>query len=215
MYWGKQALAKIAGMVGNPLKSDKATTMKERMTYARVLVEVPINMEFLDTVMFENEHGQIVEQEIEFEWKPVLCTKCKNYGHELKECRKQIKEEQNSTAEEQGEEVKDGESKKTNGEQTVNNKQAEGKEIIEEKFQQRAGKQVVRLRQDKYYYRRGFERRGIVIREPQSDTRNSFAALGDQSNNNTGIAKPPCPGEGKADRGPKLGKGGGNPNPNG
>lgn len=31
-YWGKQALAKIAGLVGNPLKTDKATTMKERMT---------------------------------------------------------------------------------------------------------------------------------------------------------------------------------------
>ncbi|XP_060211753.1 uncharacterized protein LOC132639317 [Lycium barbarum] len=91
-YWGKSALTKIAGLVGNPIRADSATTMKERMTYARVLVEVPLNEEYPTSVMFENEYGKIVEQEVEFEWKPVLCTKCKNFGHRLQECRKQIKD---------------------------------------------------------------------------------------------------------------------------
>lgn len=203
-------------MVGNPLKADKATTMKERMTYARVLVEVPINMAFPDTVMFENEYGQIVEQEVEFEWKLILCTKCKNYGHELKECRKQIREELSSKVQEQREETKQSDRKDRNGEQTGNNNKEEGKEITEEKFQQRAGKQVMmRQRQEKNYYRRGYEKRGIVIREPQIDIGNSFAALEDQNNKNDGIAKSFCPGECEADKGPEQGKGGEKPNPNG
>ncbi|XP_075092350.1 uncharacterized protein LOC142172591 [Nicotiana tabacum] len=194
-YCGKQALAKITGMVGNPLKADKVTTMKERMTYARVLVEVPINKVFPDTVIFENEHGHIVEQEMDFEWKPILCTKCKNYGHELKECRKYIREEINNKAQERKEVVQQGEEKTSKGEQTETSKEVDKETCIEEKFHQRVGKQVmVRQKQDNFYYRRGNARRGIVIREPQINTENSFAALGKQNNRNERIAKPSYPG---------------------
>ncbi|XP_070009963.1 uncharacterized protein [Nicotiana sylvestris] len=215
-YWGKQVLAKIVGLVGNPLKVDKITTMKERMKYARVLVEVPINKVFPDTVMFENEHGHIVEQEVDVEWKPILCTKCKYYGHELKECRKYIREEINSKAQERKEVVQQEEEKTSKGEQTETSKEVDKEAGIEEKFHQRAGKQVmVRQRQDNFYYRRGNARRGIAIRESQISTGNSFAALGEQNNRNEGIAKPSCPGEGEAKRGPGHGKGGVNPNPNG
>ncbi|XP_070054648.1 uncharacterized protein [Nicotiana tomentosiformis] len=42
-YWGQNALTKIAGLVGNPLKANRATTLKERMTFARVLVEVALD----------------------------------------------------------------------------------------------------------------------------------------------------------------------------
>ncbi|XP_019232983.1 PREDICTED: uncharacterized protein LOC109213625 [Nicotiana attenuata] len=92
-YWGKIALTKIARMIGKPLKADNATTHRERLTYARVLVEVELNNKYQNSVMFENEHGRIIEQEVVYEWKPVLCEKCDNYGHEMKECRKWIKEE--------------------------------------------------------------------------------------------------------------------------
>ncbi|KAG5577524.1 hypothetical protein H5410_057658 [Solanum commersonii] len=87
-YWGKNALTKIVGLVGNPLRADKATTNRERMTYAKLLVEIPLNQEYPTCIMFENENGNIVEQRVEYEWKPVLCTKCKNFGHENSECRR-------------------------------------------------------------------------------------------------------------------------------
>uniref|UniRef100_A0A3Q7HCB3 MULE transposase domain-containing protein n=1 Tax=Solanum lycopersicum TaxID=4081 RepID=A0A3Q7HCB3_SOLLC len=54
----------------------------------KVLVEMPLNKEYPSGIMFENEIGKMVE----YEWKPVWCTKCKNYGHELKECRRKQKE---------------------------------------------------------------------------------------------------------------------------
>ncbi|XP_019263742.1 PREDICTED: uncharacterized protein LOC109241455 [Nicotiana attenuata] len=38
-YWGQAALTKIAGLVGKPVKADTATTRKEKVMYARVIVE--------------------------------------------------------------------------------------------------------------------------------------------------------------------------------
>lgn len=38
-YWGKNAQMKMAGLVGKPLRADKAMTNKERLTFARVMVE--------------------------------------------------------------------------------------------------------------------------------------------------------------------------------
>ncbi|XP_070008395.1 uncharacterized protein [Nicotiana sylvestris] len=92
-YWGRTSLTKITGLIGKPLRTDAATTKRERLTYARVLVEVKLNQEYPTSIRFENEAGKIVEQKIHYEWKPVMCEKCRNYGHELNECRKFIKEE--------------------------------------------------------------------------------------------------------------------------
>lgn len=64
-YWGKPFLTRITGIVGNPLKANKATMLKERLNFARIIVEMPHPAK----VMFENEIGQIVEQKIVYEWK--------------------------------------------------------------------------------------------------------------------------------------------------
>lgn len=99
-YWGKSALTKIAGMVGNPLKADMATIQKDRLTYARVLIEMPLTKEYPKDIMFENEMGKIVHQKVEYEWKPILCMKCKNFGHDISECRRQLKENEQKHKEE-------------------------------------------------------------------------------------------------------------------
>lgn len=83
-YWGQTSLAKIVGLIGKPLRADAATTKRERLTYARVLVEVKLKQQYPTSIRFENEAGKIVEQKIHYEWKPVMCEKCRNYGHELK-----------------------------------------------------------------------------------------------------------------------------------
>lgn len=75
--------------MGNPLKADTTTTNKVSLTYARVLVEMPLNKEYATVIMFENEIGKIIEQKVEYEWEPVWCNKCKKYGHELQDCRRQ------------------------------------------------------------------------------------------------------------------------------
>lgn len=74
-YWisnmGKAALKIIVGMVGKPLKADKATTNKERLAFARVLVEISLNQKYPTSVLFENEWGEIIEQDVKYEWKPI------------------------------------------------------------------------------------------------------------------------------------------------
>ncbi|XP_070050887.1 uncharacterized protein [Nicotiana tomentosiformis] len=98
-YWGQAALAKIAGLVGKPVKADTATTRKEKLMYARVMVEVPLNKIYTDTIMFENELGQIIEQTVEYEWKPTLCDHCRNFGRIKEHCRKlQMNNQLNETA---------------------------------------------------------------------------------------------------------------------
>lgn len=67
-YWG--CLLKLLGKVGKPLNPDQATTNRDRIAYARVLVEMDINKVFPKNIQFKNEKGVVVSQELEFEWKP-------------------------------------------------------------------------------------------------------------------------------------------------
>lgn len=60
-------MIKIAGLVGKPVKEDTATTMKEKLMHARVIVEVPLNKTYPESVLFENEMGEIIEQVVEYE----------------------------------------------------------------------------------------------------------------------------------------------------
>lgn len=92
-YWGKSALTKIAGLVRQSLKANSATTQRERLTYARVLVETALNQVYSTSIIFKNEYGKVVVQTVTYKWKPVLCDKYGNYGHEIKECGKFLKEE--------------------------------------------------------------------------------------------------------------------------
>ncbi|XP_074283083.1 uncharacterized protein LOC141607633 [Silene latifolia] len=56
--------------------------------YARVMIEVAFVESIPYKVRFLDEHGSIVEIEVEFEWKPLVCSGCQGVGHTVKECRK-------------------------------------------------------------------------------------------------------------------------------
>ena len=56
--------------------------------YARVLIEMPILKKLPKHITFEDEKGIIQRQGIEFEWKPIICEKCKKYEHDAKQCKK-------------------------------------------------------------------------------------------------------------------------------
>lgn len=54
-YWEKDALTNIASLVGNPLKADNVTTHKERLSFARILLEIPLNQAYHVVLILENE----------------------------------------------------------------------------------------------------------------------------------------------------------------
>lgn len=67
---------------------EQATRNKEKLHFARVMVEVGLQQKLPDEISFCNEHGSVIEQKVEYEWRPILCTKCAAYGREGDDCRK-------------------------------------------------------------------------------------------------------------------------------
>ncbi|KAL2929799.1 Expansin-like B1 [Bienertia sinuspersici] len=72
---------------------DAAATLKSlegKLQYARVKVELAMDLEFPDCVTFYNEKGCQVQAPIGYEWKPTQCAKCKKYGHHEIACYTQM-----------------------------------------------------------------------------------------------------------------------------
>ncbi|KAM6542830.1 hypothetical protein CsatB_007277 [Cannabis sativa] len=67
---------------------DNVTKKRERLNYARVLIEVLMDQSLPDMVDFENEFGMNTTIGIKYEWKPVSCSHCSGVGHFAAECKK-------------------------------------------------------------------------------------------------------------------------------
>ncbi|KAL2929464.1 Cysteine proteinase [Bienertia sinuspersici] len=80
-YWGERTFFKLVSMVGKPVKLDQATFNKERLMYARVLVEIKLGKSVLSSITFVSETGCEKEQQVEAEWLPWFYETCKGYGH--------------------------------------------------------------------------------------------------------------------------------------
>lgn len=87
-YWGIDSLGKIGSILGIPIKTDRYTMEKRYLQYARLLIDIPLDMEFPDYVEFVNEHDILIRVDIHYEWKPLKCAHCHMYGHLENECRK-------------------------------------------------------------------------------------------------------------------------------
>lgn len=86
-YWSKRYLEKFASQIGSFVKVDQATLKREKLQFARIMVEVKLNQKFPDQISFINEKGIEMVVEVKYEWKPVSCANCKKIGHGREECR--------------------------------------------------------------------------------------------------------------------------------
>nr|XP_009781839.1 PREDICTED: uncharacterized protein LOC104230675 [Nicotiana sylvestris] len=218
-YWGKNALTKISGMTGKPLKASRATTNKKRLALARILVEVSINQIYPTQVMFENEMGKIVKQEVYYEWKPTLYPKCKIFGHELQNGRKLHKEEAELRGKQIEKEKQVVEGTEVRAKQTEKEKQArEGTPKAGEGTSKEGGqnKGENRARGIRKETNEGNVGQTKNIQDKAVPIRNAFAvpdkAIVIQSQEATSTTVH----EGEQDKGgPEQGRGGMNPLPNG
>ncbi|KAL9246090.1 hypothetical protein vseg_019669 [Gypsophila vaccaria] len=55
-FWGK-SLPKITGLIGKYVKSDYATEERNKIGFARVMVELKIDQKLPETVTFKDEQG--------------------------------------------------------------------------------------------------------------------------------------------------------------
>ncbi|GAB2215429.1 hypothetical protein Droror1_Dr00019814 [Drosera rotundifolia] len=76
-FWDKAALEKIGSRVRNLLYTDVQMTIKGRVSYPRVLLEVHMDKELVEQVQFIDPEGDRVQQCALYEWKPIRCSKCK------------------------------------------------------------------------------------------------------------------------------------------
>ena len=85
-YWGDKSLTKIVSQLGTMLKVDQATKNRDKLLYARVLVEVSVDQPFPEMIHFINEKGIQVDQQVKYDWLPISCTICGGMGHDKVKC---------------------------------------------------------------------------------------------------------------------------------
>ncbi|KAH0685969.1 hypothetical protein KY285_016519 [Solanum tuberosum] len=56
-YWSAEALSKVANVVGKPLYTNRYMAEMNRISYARVLVEVDISQPLMEIVTLDTPHG--------------------------------------------------------------------------------------------------------------------------------------------------------------
>ncbi|XP_062080424.1 uncharacterized protein LOC133785186 [Humulus lupulus] len=92
-YWGIKCLSALVSTLGKPIMVDKFTRERSRVQFARIMVEMEINDNPPRTIQFLNEHGQLLEQGVEYEWLPKKCKTYAGYGHTMADCRKEQKDQ--------------------------------------------------------------------------------------------------------------------------
>lgn len=72
------------------MKTNQATHKRERLQYARFLVEVVVNQVFPEHIYFVNERDVKKQVKVVYEWKPEVCAICQQFGHNAGQCRRQV-----------------------------------------------------------------------------------------------------------------------------
>ncbi|XP_042486025.1 uncharacterized protein LOC122066273 [Macadamia integrifolia] len=84
-FWTLEALSAIGSVIGHPISLDVRTKTLERLSYARLCVEVNASEQLPSTVAIKDEEGRIFKQEIMYDWKLTKCSACKVFGHSLEQ----------------------------------------------------------------------------------------------------------------------------------
>ena len=87
--WTSKCLSKIASQIGKPIQCDKLTANMERISYARVLVEVNLMEDLPSSIQIVLPNGSLLVQPVFFESLPLFCRKCSLIGHSTDNCGKQ------------------------------------------------------------------------------------------------------------------------------
>ncbi|XP_021847403.1 uncharacterized protein [Spinacia oleracea] len=79
--WSCDSLSRIASLLGVPVCADDCTTRQQRVSFARLLVEMDVTANLPDHVWIEDVNGNEFKQQVVYDWKPSYCKKCQMPGH--------------------------------------------------------------------------------------------------------------------------------------
>ncbi|KAL8140049.1 LOW QUALITY PROTEIN: hypothetical protein V2J09_006070 [Rumex salicifolius] len=80
-FWSEDMLAKIGSAIGTSVLTDFNSAHQEKLSFARVMVEIPPSTELICSVEFHDEDGEIIQQHIIYNWLPTRCPNCQVFGH--------------------------------------------------------------------------------------------------------------------------------------
>ncbi|XP_020272596.1 uncharacterized protein LOC109847768 [Asparagus officinalis] len=88
--WTPTGISKIVSIIGNPITTDKLTATRQRLSYAKVLLEIelPLKEALPDMIVIQGPDGKNHNQKVIYEFKPRWCSLCKVVGHETENCRR-------------------------------------------------------------------------------------------------------------------------------
>ncbi|KAL2237179.1 UNVERIFIED_CONTAM: hypothetical protein Sindi_0909600 [Sesamum indicum] len=84
--WHHNALWKIGSRIGSPIAMDSLTMKMERVSYAKILVEVDASKKLVDQVELVMPNDITRKQPVVYEFTPKLCTNCHRFGHLQETC---------------------------------------------------------------------------------------------------------------------------------
>ncbi|XP_020253587.1 uncharacterized protein LOC109830664 [Asparagus officinalis] len=89
--WSATGISKISSLIGCPITIDMLTATRQRLSYARVLIEVqlPLKNPLPDLVDFQGPDGKKYSQRVIYELKPRWCSNYSIIGHDTDNCRRQ------------------------------------------------------------------------------------------------------------------------------
>jgi len=86
--WSARALGKITSIIGRPITTDGLTASKERISFARVMVEIDPSKELKRSIEIQLPSGRIRQQKVVYENEPKFCSMCKILGHTAAACKR-------------------------------------------------------------------------------------------------------------------------------
>lgn len=84
--WNSNALENIASKIRKPNSTDKLTSTRGRLFYARVLVEVDASKDLVRTISMKLPTNKSREQPVVYEHEPKFCLNCKIFRHKTAAC---------------------------------------------------------------------------------------------------------------------------------
>lgn len=88
--WSAAGLSFIASAIGIPLYADRFTETAQRLSYARICVEIEVGAEFVDSVDVMYTDGTEVTVGVKYPWRPARCLDCHVFGHSTQQCGKKV-----------------------------------------------------------------------------------------------------------------------------
>ncbi|KAL8129002.1 hypothetical protein V2J09_018157 [Rumex salicifolius] len=100
--WSDEILGGMPSKIGVPIHTDMLTRTKEKLEYARVLIEIDLNVPLKSNVPLKFSNGKVRKYDVFYENLPTFCTRCKSFKHATGSCKVLSDAEVRDKAEEKG-----------------------------------------------------------------------------------------------------------------